>query len=208
MTLAQWFSPAFPVGAFSYSHGLEAAIDSGEVCCPKSVESWIRDLIYHGGGRNDALFIAAAFRASDTEALSHVNAQCRAFAASKERLMETDLQGEAFCAAIFALSGTGPDRLAYPVSIGWAASDHGLPLGETLACYLQAFASNLVAVAMRLVPIGQSDGQRIIQALSPDCLSVAQDALSGDLDDLSSICFMADIASMRHETQHSRIFRS
>lgn len=208
LTLAQWFSPSFPVGSFAYSHGLEWAIESGAVIDPSSAKDWILQVLIYGAGWNDALLLAAAYKATDEIAVHEIDAVSRALAPSQERLKETDLQGAAFCKAVSDLSGLKIEGLSYPVAAGWAARRAGLPLELTAQMYLQGFVSNLASVAMRLVPLGQTSGQALIQDLTPKCIELVHAALSHGLDDLSSTAFLADIAAMKHETQHSRIFRT
>lgn len=208
LTLAQWLSPAWPVGAFAYSHGLERLVETGAVHDADSLAAWLEDVLRHGAGQADALFLVAGFCAPDPEALLDVNATCRAFAASKERLAEADLQGAAFCDAITAIFGHALPALAYPVAVGRAAALEGLPLRLTVAAYLHAFAANLVAAGTRLIPIGQTEGQRLVRALQPLCGGLAGRAVASTLDDLSATTFLADIAAMQHETQYSRIFRT
>ena len=208
LTLAQWFSPAFPVGAFAYSHGLEWAIESGAVHDTTSTHDWVAQVLAHGAGWNDTLLLAAAYRATDAATLRDVDATARALAASKERLKEADLQGAAFCKAVSDLSGVNIDGLSYPVAVGAAAQRAKLPLELTAQMYLQSFLSNLASVAMRLVPLGQTAGQALIRDLTPRCIDIVSAALPSDLDDLTSTAFQADIASMKHETQYSRIFRT
>ena len=208
LTLSQWFSPAFPIGAFAYSHGLEWAIESGSVDDARSTQDWIAQVLHHGAGWNDALFLMAAYRAADETALQEIDAISRAVSASCERLKETDLQGAAFSKAVSHLTGIKAARLTYPVAVGWAAQRAQLPLELTAQMYLQSFASTLASAAMRLVPLGQSEGQAIIRDLAPLCISIVQNALTHDLNELSSTAFLADIAAMQHETQYSRIFRT
>lgn len=208
LTLAQWFSPAFPVGAFSYSHGLEWAIDAGEVADASALQGWIGDVLRHGGGRSDAIFLAAAYCAETSEALAEVDVTCRAFAPSCERLLETEAQGKAFCRTVERVWDVTLGDLTYPVAAGRAARLRTLSLELTASIYLHAVAGNLVAVGQRLVPIGQTDGQTIIHALAADCAAIAEETSHGDLSALSSNAFMADIASMNHETQYSRTFRT
>tara|TARA_R110000737_G_scaffold231077_1_gene244589 strand:+ start:822 stop:1460 length:639 start_codon:yes stop_codon:yes gene_type:complete len=205
LTLAQWFSPSFPVGAFAYSHGLEWAVQAGDVTDAAQTQDWIDTVLRHGAGWNDCLFIAAAYRADDAGA---VDATARAFAASAERLRETDLQGAAFAAAVANLNGTTATPRTYPVAVGEAARNADLPLELTAKMYLHALTSSLAGAAMRLVPLGQSDGQAIIRALTPAAQEIATRACAASLDDLSATAFATDIASMKHETQYSRIFRT
>ncbi len=205
LTLAQWFSPSFPVGAFAYSHGLEWAVQAGDVTDAAQTQDWIDTVLRHGAGWNDCLFIAAAYRTDDAGA---VDATARAFAASAERLRETDLQGAAFAAAVANLSGTTATPRTYPVAVGEAARAADLPLELTAKMYLHGLTSSLAGAAMRLVPLGQSDGQAIIRALTPVAQYVATRACAASLDDLTATAFATDIASMKHETQYSRIFRT
>jgi urease accessory protein len=208
LTLTQWFSPSFPIGGFAYSHGLEWAIDTGDVHDAASAKAWIENVLQHGAGRNDCLFIAAAYRADDPADIREIDAKSRAFAASRERLKETDLQGAAFCNVISDVWVRELHGLSYPVAVGRAVKLQDLPLGTSMLMYMHSFLSNLAAVAMRLVPLGQTEGQRLINELKPMVVDIARDALEGDLNDLSASSFIADIASMKHETQYSRIFRT
>ena len=208
LTLAQWFSPSFPVGGFAYSHGLEWAIECGDVACTDSARAWIETTLRHGAGWNDCILMSAAFHAKDTQELAKIDATCRALAASRERLQESDLQGSAFCTASSQIAPLEITGLSYPVAAGRAAALVGLPLDLTAQLYLQSFLSNLAAVAMRLVPLGQTQGQRAISDLNSCCIKIAQQAISADLRDLSASAFLTDIAAMRHETQYSRIFRT
>ncbi|UYV36590.1 urease accessory protein UreF [Rhodobacteraceae bacterium D3-12] len=208
LTLAQWFSPGFPVGAFAYSHGLEWAVESGAVQDASGVEQWIADVLRHGAGWNDALFVAAGFEADTALGAREVDGMCRAFAASGERLKESDLQGRAFCDTVAAVWATELDGLCYPVAVGRAARLESLPVRLCTQMFLQAFLSNLVAAAQRLLPIGQTRGQEMIRALTPVASEIAIAAQGAGLGALSSTAFHADIASMKHETQYSRMFRT
>lgn len=208
LTLNQWFSPAFPVGAFAYSHGLEWAIEAGDVQDFASTSEWIETVLRHGAGWNDAVLLTAAFRADDLATLERVDATCRALASSRERLQETSLQGAAFCAALSSVWKADLKGLSYPVAVGRAAKLEGLPLELTAQFYLQAMVTNLASVAMRLVPLGQTDGQMVIRDLTPLCCEIVQRAVQADLEDLSATAFLCDIAAMKHETQYSRIFRT
>lgn len=208
LTLAQWLSPQYPVGAFAYSHGLEYEIEAGGLRDGERLRAWLEDILRAGSGRSDALFLAAAYRAESAAAVSGIDAACRAFAPSKERLAEADLQGAAFCAVTARVWGHGVAGLAYPVAVGRAARLAGLPLRLTAEFFLQAFLSNLVSVGVRLIPLGQTEGQALIRDLTPLCAEIARDAQDGDLAALTATAFAADIASMRHETLYSRSFRT
>jgi len=204
LTLTQWFSPAFPIGAFAYSHGVEQAISDDQVTDATTLSAWVETVLRDGSGWNDAVFLAAAFH-SDADA---VDAYARAFVASKERLLEADLQGAAFCKITSDLTGYDLSGLVYPVAVGRAACLAELPLALTASMYLQAMLSSLVSVGIRLIPIGQTDGHKIIAALSPLCTDIAARTQTGDLATLSSTAFLSDIAAMRHETLTSRVFRT
>ncbi|MEO1108756.1 MAG: urease accessory UreF family protein [Pseudomonadota bacterium] len=208
LTLTQWLSPAYPVGGFAYSHGLEAAIDAGAVTSAQDAKTWIWDVLEHGSGWNDALFLFAAYNAQDVDALDDIDSMARAFCASSERVMETDLLGQAFGQVTGDVWAVELTQLSYPVAVGRAAHLQALPVLLTAKMFLQAFASNLVACATRLVPLGQTDAQRLIRDLTPLCEQIAQNAYLAGLDQLTSTAFLSDIASMTHETQYSRIFRT
>ncbi|WP_420862666.1 urease accessory protein UreF [Algirhabdus cladophorae] len=208
LTLAQWFSPAYPVGAFNFSHGLEKAVEDGQVKDAPDLQRWLLTVLEHGTGRSDALFAAAAYHAPTAVELADINAQACAFAPCAERLKESQLQGAAFCKITDRIWAMMPLDLCFPVAVGWAAQRNDLPLVPTISLYLQAFVGNLAAAGQRLAPIGQTDAQALIKTLGPTCEAIAQDSQNGDLTLLSSTTFLADIASMRHETQYARIFQT
>ena len=216
LPLLAWLSPAFPVGAFAYSHALEAAVECGDIHNAATCAAWIDDLVACGSIRADCVLLAAAWAAADP--LS-VNALALALAPTCERRLETSTQGTAFVAAVTAAwpapkierftAMLGDDgEAAYPVAIGVAAAAHGLPLRATLAAFALAAVSNLVSAVLRLGPIGQSDAQAIIAATCPALEQLADWAAKSTLFDLGTAAWRADIASMRHETQYSRLFRS
>ncbi len=205
--LQQWLSPAFPIGAFAYSHGLEAATETGRIRTGGDLDEWLRDLIEFGAGRSDPVFLAAAYR-GDAAGQGDADAQALAFQPSKERRLEMEQQGMAFARTLHDVWHIDLPLRAYPVVLGAAARAMKLPLELTTVTYVHAFISNLIAAAQRLLPIGQAEGQRILVALGPDIRAAAVRGLDGDLDQLASATFLADIAAMQHETQYSRIFRS
>lgn len=208
LTLAQWLSPAFPVGAFAYSHGLEAAVQSGWIASADDLAEWLEDVIAHGSGRNDCILLRAACAAQGPEARAAVNAIAKAFAASSERQLEQDLQGAAFCKTTAAIWGGEAVAYLYPVAVGAAAAKLRIDATLTAAMYLQAVASNLISAAQRMMPLGQTEGQRVLAQLTPLCQETAQATLGLTCDDLQSTAFLSDIAAMRHETQQPRIFRT
>lgn len=200
LTLAQMFSPGFPVGAFAYSHGLETAIADGRVCDAASLEAWLTDVLVYGAGASDAALLCAA---GDAQAEPLARALC----ASAERALETEQQGAALARTAAALWDTPGDAAPYPVASGRIAEALNLPRQQTTAMYLQGLMANLVSAAVRAVPLGQTEGQQVLAALVPLIEEVAADA-TGDLNAISSTCFAGDIAAMRHETLEPRIFRT
>ena len=208
LTLTQWLSPAFPVGAFTYSHGLEALVDAGTVHDAASFSEWLTDTLHHGAGQNDVILLAHAYNADTVETLTEIDAFARALAPSAERLLETDQQGAAFARTAAAIHDLDLSTLTYPVAVGRAAHLQNLPLRDTARLFLHAFAANLTSAATRLVPLGQTEAQATLTVVTPLCQDVADQAVTLSLDDIAASTFTSDIASMRHETQYSRLFRS
>lgn len=207
LILHQWLSPAFPVGAFAWSHGLEWEVAAGRVTDAASFAAWLDTLLARGSGRNDAILMAAAWHA-DAAALDELADLAEALAPSAERRAETLGQGRAFAAAAGALHDMALPGVAYPVVLGHAAGRLALPLGLTLRLFIQAFAANLTSAAIRLVPLGQTEGQRVLGAAAQRIETLAKEALPGDPDMIGGAVPMIDIASMRHEGQGTRLFRS
>ena len=207
LTLTQWLSPAYPVGGFAWSHGLEQAVADGGVHDLASLEEWLAALLRHGAGRTDAILLAAAHGAEGA-ALAEVAELAAALAPSAERRAETLGQGAAFAATTRAVWGLDLPDMPYPVAVGRAAALMGLPALPVAQVLLQAFCSNLVQAALRLMPLGQTNGQRALATCAPICAMVAAEAVTLGPEDIGSAAFAADIASMRHEALSPRIFRS
>ena len=208
LTLAQWLSPSFPVGAFSYSHGLETAFADGVIQSGADLQAWLADVLHHGSGRNDCILLRAAYASADNETLEMVNAYGQASAASAERLLETERQGAAFGKTTAAIWGGNELELIFPVAVGAAASRLRIDPTLTASMYLHAFCSTLVSAAVRSVPLGQTEGQTVLAALSTLCEDLADSTATSSLDDLASFAFLSDIAAMRHETLQPRIFQT
>lgn len=218
--LMTWLSPAYPVGAFSYSSGLEWAVEAGDITCADALRDWLSIMLSDGAGFCDAVIFAHAYRAciaNDDCALADIAKLSAAMAPSRERFLETTAQGRAFveatrtawpCEALEHLAASVRGPLTYPVAVAVSAAGHAVPLSAALTAYLQAIVANWVSAAVRLVPLGQSDGQRVIAALETAVVDTAQRAITTAIDDIGSATFRADIASMRHETQYTRLFRS
>ena len=208
LQLLAFMSPAFPVGGFAYSHGLERAIDDGVVASADEVREWIESLLVHGSGWNDAVLFAQAFDA-DEVARTKIDELALALAASRERALETSDLGQSFMKAAETMSlGKGENFQTYPVAVAAICKLAGIDMRAGLLVYLQAFSNNLIAVAVRLVPLGQTKGLEVMRDLMPVISRTAEQALAAGLDDLGSSALLADIASMKHETQYSRVFRS
>jgi urease accessory protein len=218
--LMAWLSPAYPIGAFSYSSGLEWAVEAGDIGNAQALRDWLAVMISEGGGFCDAVFFAHAHRAAaagDATALRAVAELAAAFAPSKERHLETTAQGRAFldatraawpCASLDRLVEIWEGPIAYPVAVGTAAAGHGIAIEPALAAFLQTLAANLVSAGVRLIPLGQTDGQRLLAAIEPTVAATAARALSCPLDESGSAAFRADLSSLRHEAQYTRLFRS
>jgi urease accessory protein len=218
--LLAWLSPAYPIGAFSYSSGIEWAIEAGEINDAAMLRAWLTVMIAEGSMFCDAVFFVHAFRAAaegNAAALREVGELAVAFASSKERHLETTAQGRAFLevtraawpsAALDRLQALADSAIALPIAVATACAGHGIALAPALQCYVQAAAANLVSAGVRLIPLGQSDGQRVLAALEPVVAATVERALNTGLDDVGSAAVRADLASMRHETQYTRLFRS
>jgi urease accessory protein len=218
--LAVWLSPAFPTGAFAYSHGLEWAAHRGLVRDRATLADWLGDLLVLGAVRNDMILLAHAAAATAGRRcgeLAGLNELALALQPSAERHLETAQQGTSFLQAIAAAwsfpgldelcAALGPD-VAYPIAVGVAAAGHGIAAPAVQAAYGLAFVSNLVSAAIRLCVVGQTDGQRIIAALLPAVLRTAEATACASLDDLGGAALRSDIASLAHEIQTTRLFRS
>jgi len=218
--LLTWLSPAYPVGAFAYSQGIETAVAREAVSDRSSAQDWIEDSLEAGALWSDAVIFARshdAARARDSRALGTVNDFARAFQPTAELRAETMAQGGAFlcvtveawpCPALDLLSRIEDDQIAYPVAVACAAAGHGIALDAALEAWLHAGACNLVSACVRLVPLGQTDGQRILAGLEAAIAGTAQRARRLPLDDMFTSCLMVEVCSMAHETQATRLFRS
>jgi urease accessory protein len=218
--LMTWLSPAYPVGAFSYSGGLEWAVESGDINDAETLRRWIETLLGDGVGLSDGIFFCSTYRAivaADDAALTLAAELAAAFVPTRERYHETTALGRAFVEVTRAAwPGPGLDHLvairrgaiAYPVAVAAACACHGVALGPALHAFLTATAANWISVGIRLVPLGHTDGQRLLHALEPAIATSAQRALAARLDEVATATFRADLAGIRHETQQTRLFRT
>jgi len=208
--LLAWLSPAFPTGAFAYSHGLEYTAEANDITNETSLAAWLTDILTHGAARTDTILLRHAHRAAaDPAALKEIADLGCATAATRERQSEALDQGRAFMLAATPWGiPEAPERIPYPVAVGAVAGAHRIPEDATAAAYAQAFITNLISAAVRLVPLGQTAGLRVLAALEPVILATAEATRQATLDDLGGCAFRSDLAAMRHETQYTRLFRS
>ena len=218
--LMTWLSPSYPVGAFSYSSGLEWAVEAGDVTDAATLRDWLSAMLTDGAGFCDAVFLAQAHGAvssHDDAALRGIAELAAAFVPSRERQLETSTQGRAFietsraawsCEGLDEVIAACGGPIVYPVAAGLVSAAHGIPLQPALHAFLHAVVSNWISAGARLIPLGQTDSQRVLAQLEPDVAATARRAISATLDDLGSATFRADLASLRHETQYTRLFRS
>jgi len=245
LRLMTWLSPAFPTGAFAYSHGLEWAVEQGDVADEMSLQAWLTDVLAYGAGRNDLILLRHAHRAVNSavdttfpppghasgqpaevsagdqqtcadprESAAYLDLRALAdlalaMAGSRERCVETLSQGRAFLLAAVPWGVPPlPEDMAYPIAVGSVAASHSVREDDVAVAFLQAFTANLVSAAVRLVPLGQTAGLRVLAALEPTILAIAAETKPASLDDLGGCAFRSDLAAMRHETQYTRLFRS
>jgi urease accessory protein len=136
---------------------------------------------------------------------------------SRERQLETSAQGRAFaeiaraawnCDGLDQMIACCADGIVYPVAVGIVSAGHAIPLAPAMHGFLHALAANWISAGARLIPLGQTDSQRVLALLEPVVAATAKRALKAALDDLGTATFRADLAGMRHETQYTRLFRS
>jgi urease accessory protein len=218
--LMTWLSPSFPVGAFSYSSGIEWAVEAGDIADAASLHDWLAAMLTDGSGFCDGVFLSWAYRAvkqRDGVMLRDIAELAAAFVPSRERQLETTAQGRAFidiaraawnCDGLEQAIADCEGAIVYPVAVGVVSAAHAIPLAPTMHGFLHALVSNWISAGSRLIPLGQTDSQRVLALLEPVVVATAGRALDASLEDLGSATFRADLASLRHETQYTRLFRS
>jgi urease accessory protein len=223
LRLQSWLSPAFPTGAYSYSHGLEWAVEAGYINDRKSLVDWLEADLSYGSGRNEAIFFSEAWRCAiddDRAKLYEIAELAAAFRGTSEFALETSQQA---AACLTTLRQVWPDSLldwlsetlrqhriqpALAVLLGVRSATQTIPASIGLPAYVQSYTANLVTAGVRLVPLGQTDGQLAIAELEQAILAASMEAERATIDDLGSAAFMVDLASMEHGTQYTRLFRS
>ncbi len=223
LRLAAWLSPTFPVGAYTYSSGLEYAVERELVTDAQTLEQWIADMIRFGAGRTEGGFFALAHRSASTsgiETLREILAWSDAMRPTFELALESESQGDAFLKTVrsawphegldhlHALSLEADRKPGYAVAVGATCGFHGVPLVAGLAAFLHALATNLISAAVRAIPLGQTDGQRAMSSLEGIIEEQAPTLVDVEIDDLGAATPMVDWTSMQHETQYTRLFRT
>lgn len=218
--LMTWLSPAYPIGAFAYSSGIEWAVEAGDISDAASLQRWLEAMLVAGSGINDGIFFSHAYRAvdcGDDRALVSVAELAASFVPTRERFQETTALGRTFlevtqaawpCTALHKLRDRWRGPVAYPIAVAAACAGHAIALHPALHGFLIALSANWISAATRLVPLGHTESQRVLRSLEPAVSGTMQRALAASLDDVGSATFRADIAGARHETQYTRLFRS
>jgi urease accessory protein len=223
LRLQSWLSPVFPIGSYSYSHGLEWVVEAGHIRDRKSLVDWLEADLCYGSGRNEAIFFSESWRCTigdDRAKLFEIAELAAAFRSTAELALESSQQA-ASCLA--TLRQIWPDCVldclsevlcsnrvqpALAVVLGARSASQNIPVGLALPAFLQSYVANLVTAGVRLIPLGQTDGQLAIAELEEVVLAASAQARKATIDHLGSVGFMVDLASMAHETQYTRLFRS
>lgn len=221
--LMTWLSPAYPVGAYSYSHSLEYAVEDGQVNDLESFETWARGILRFGAAHCDAVLFChgwAAVTEGDRERFVEIVELAAALRGTAELALESIGPGEAFLATVEntlpsldisawreTLSTTDA-AISYPVAVAIPTALGCIAKAPALTAFLHAFTANLVSAAIRLVPLGQTDGQLVLAKLESSVLETLAVAVVTDIEELGTAALMVDWASMQHETQYTRLFRS
>ena len=223
LRLQSWLSPSFPTGSYSYSHGVEWIVEAGHIHDRKSLVDWLEADLCYGSGRNEAIFFSEAWRCvmdNDPAKLLKIAELAAVFRGTSEFALESSQQA---AACLATLRQVWPDRIldwlseilcerhvqpALAVILGVRSARQGIPASLSLPAFLQSYIANLVIAGVRLIPLGQTDGQLAIAALEEAVLGASAQAQEATIDDLGSAAFMVELASMAHETQYTRLFRS
>ena len=201
--LQTWFSPSFPVGSFSYSHGLEAMINDNLVKSKEDILDYLKCILKHGTGKNDIILMKYTYQGEE------LNELALSLCPSKERKIESIEIGNAFRKVLadswdFKIQ----ENTAYPIAVAKAAKHFNIPLNLTLVSYLQSFASNLINVCIKHIPIGQKIGQDCIIQTYDLIRELEKESENLNLEDLGGICFNSDIYSIKHENLKTRIYKT
>ena len=219
LRLQSWLSPTFPNGAYSYSHGLEWAVDAGHVYDRSSLVDWLEADLCYGSGRNEAVFFTEGYRCAidnDQAKLMRVAEVAAASRGTSEFALESSQQA---AACLNTLRQVWFDQIldffsemqfqpVLAVVLGARSAKERIPARVALPAFLHSYVANLVTAGVRLIPLGQTDGQLAIAELENAVLFASAQGTCATLDDLGSAGFMVELASIAHETQYTRLFRS
>jgi urease accessory protein len=219
MQLMWLASPALPIGGFSYSEGLEAAVDTGRVTCEADATSWLLDQLQLSLARADLHAVAqaiAAWREADHLRIAELNAWVLQTRESSELRAQSEQMGRSLLEWLRNHTTAQPRQIdvlaalqpTYPLAFALAASATQAPVRDCLLAYAFGWAENMVQAAIKSVPLGQSAGQRILSALTAQIPAAVDTALTQDDAQRQAFSPMLAILSARHETQYSRLFRS
>ena len=217
--LLSWLSPSFPVGSYAYSHGIEFAVHAQMVRDQETLTKWLEGVLEYGTGRLDAIIFHSVYKSS-TSQLDELVQLATVLKGTRELSQESLLQGRAFAMALesswhsprtdeFSSFHLSRDKVVpYAVAVALACKQNEIPPAAALTAYLHALASGLVSAGMRLIPLGQTDGQSVLAKLESTVCEVAAYAMSAPLSDLGTSTPILDWVSMQHEILHTRLFRS
>jgi urease accessory protein len=223
LDLMTWLSPSFPVGGYAYSHGIEYAVENARISNEHDLAGWINAALIQGAGRLDGIFFVATWQAiteQDNDRFGWVIERQDVMRGTSELALEGSAQGQAFLDTIaqtrnflrledlLALIRSSERRVTYAVAVAIVAALAEVPLRAALLAYYHAFAANLISAGVRLVPLGQIAGQRMQEKLKPVIEQATEAALCGDIEYIGTAAPLIDWASMKHETQYTRLFRS
>ena len=202
-----WLSPSFPVGAFAYSHGLEFEISVGNISRSDDLYNWLSDILQYGSVWNDLILFCEAYKAKEN-ALNNLSETAKAFAQSKERYNETIEMGKAFSKIISSINRFDFQPMPLPIIVGYISKLERISLEYILPLYAHSFMSNLINASTRLIPLGQTEAQKLLFDLFPLIDQVSIQAMKSNIYDMKNKCVLADLASMKHETLKVRLFKS
>jgi urease accessory protein len=219
LRLQSWLSPTFPNGAYSYSHGLEWAVEAGFVSDRESLVDWLGADLCHGTGRNEAIYFSEAYRCAiedDPTRLMFLAELAAASRGTSEFVLESSQQA---AACLSMLRHVWPDRVLETLSefqsqpviaviLGLRSAREQIPQCLALPAFLQSYVANLVNAGVRLIPLGQTDGQLAIAELESAVLLASHQGCRATLDDLGSAGLTVELSSIAHESQYTRLFRS
>tara|TARA_B100001248_G_scaffold129623_1_gene97190 strand:- start:147 stop:860 length:714 start_codon:yes stop_codon:yes gene_type:complete len=219
-TVLTWFSPSYPIGSYAYSHGLEYAVEEGLVKDPQTLLGWIRDLLFFGTGYNDSIIINSIYDSVANDncvEFDYISQIANAIKPTKEIALESYQQGVSFKNILMDVYSNSnltfylnrlDDCITYPSVVGVAGGIFEVEKKLLLHSYLHAFTSNILSAALRIMPIGQTEIQKIIFQMKGNVEEMTNKSLGLSLSDLGSSVFISDWASSKHQNQYTRLFRS